>query len=320
MQITGTKLARKKKKSGAFLSLPLFSRKKKPKRRTRAQKQADATKLKVSLGITASIIICAAAAVGFVMLDKYIKKVSPVAERFGPIEINKPSWYNDHLGTFIAAAIGGTDFQIVPGTTQFVAEELESLSWLYDVKVRARKDKIEVSANFRKPVALITAGGSKYYLDANMVVLDYLPMAELNIIRIEGLDSRTMPAPSNQWFADDAAAAIKLIDYLSRMDAKSTPKAPLLAEIKSIDMTNYNGRKHTSSKMPHIVLFAHDGTEIQWGVAIGQLVRYFESSDAEKLTQLYNTYKEHGTVQGSRSNEKFKYLDLRVPQGKVPLP
>jgi hypothetical protein len=313
-------LARRKKKSGSFLSIPLFTNKKKPKRRTRAQKQANATRLKLSLSIAAIITIFAAATVGFVFLKGYVEKVSPVTERFGPIKINRPLWYNDHLGSFIAAALGGTEFQLVPGTARDVAEELEKLSWLYDVKVITRKDRIKVTAGFRKPVAVVNAGGSKYYLDANMVVLDYLPMTELNIIAIDGVDTRTIPPPSNQWFADDADAATELIDLLARMDAKSTPDAPLLAEIKSINMTNYDGRKDPSSKRPHIVLFAHDGTEIFWGAAVGQSARYFEATDTEKLGQLYSDYKRYGTVQGSRSNEKFKYLDLRVPQGKIPLP
>ena len=263
-------------------------------------------------------MICTAAAVGFVMLDKYVEKVSPVAARFGPIEINRPLWYNDHLGSVIAAALGGTEFQIVPGMARSVGERLETLSWLDDVKVRTRKDRIKVTASYRKPVALVTVGGSKYYLDANMVVLEYLPMSELNIIRIEELDARTISPPGTEWHAEDAAAAIKLIDMLDRMDAKVTPKAPLLAEIKSVDMTNYDGRKYSSSKKPHIVLFAHDDTEILWGAAVGQSAN-FEAIDQEKLGQLYSDYKRYGTVQG-RSNEKFKYLDLRVPQSKVPLP
>jgi hypothetical protein len=253
------------------------------------------------------------------MLDKYVEKVSPVAERFGPIKINRPSWYNDHLGSFIAAAIGGTEFQLVPGTAQFVAKELGKLSWLYDVKVITRKDRIEVTAGFRKPVAVVNASDSKYYLDGDMVVLDYLPMAELNIVAIDGLDTRTIPPPANQWFAYDASAAIRLLKELKKIYIKSTPNKPLLAEIKSIDMANYNGRKHSSSKKPHIVLFAHDGTEIFWGAAVGQSARYFESTDVEKLTQLYNLYKEHGTVQG-RLSGKFKYIDLRVPHSKIPLP
>lgn len=312
-------LGRKKKKSSSFLSIPLFSGKKKTKRQTRAQREAVIARRKMILGISASIIICTAAAVGFVLLDE--KNVED-SHRMGKLYMpDRPDWYNDNLDNLITMVLDGSEFPIEPGMARFIAERLESLSWLYGVKVTTVKDGLSVFANYRKPVAVVKVGGYDYYLDADMTVMEYVPLGGIMIVRIEGLESRVIASPGQKCNAEDAAAAVKLIDILSRMDDESTPDKPLLGEIKSINVANYNGRKRSSHKIPHILLYANDGTEIQWGAAIGQSARYFEATDAEKLAQLYSNYKKHGTVQGSRSTkEKFKYLDLRFPQKKVPMP
>ena len=310
-------MARKKKKGSSFLSLPLFSGKKKAKRVTRAQREARLAKRKLVLGVSASIILCSLAAVAFVVLeDKYVEKDQRVGKLFMP---GRPAWYNDRLDNLMTQVLEGSEFTIEPGMARFIAERLESWSWMSDVSVSTGKDGLTVFANYRKPVALVSIGGSKYYIDSDMTVMDYVPLGSVTIVKIEGLESRAIAAPGEIWHADDAAAAVQLIDLLNRMDEKSTPGKPLLGEIRAVDVANYNGRKNLHSDVPHIVLYANDGTEIQWGAAVGQSARYFEASDEEKLGQLYSDYKQYGTVQG-RSGELFKYLDLRVPQEKIPMP
>ena len=324
-------MARKKKKknSGPFLGIPLFPGKK-AKRRTRAQRDADTAKRKMTIGISVSIMLCTAAAVGFVMLDKYIKNVSPVASATGSLHLlNTPAWYNDHLDTVIASAVGGTEFNITADMAKAIAENLELLPWLYNVQVMTKKDRIEVAADFRKPIAMLEMGNRKYYLAATPVagsndvvvhVLNYIPIGKLPIVNIEGISAREIPLAGSQWNAEDVAAAVDLLVIFSRMDARSTPEKPLLAELAAIDVTNYNARKYrSSSSRPHIILYAHDGTEIYWGAAIGQSARYFEASETEKLGQLYSKYKEYGTLQ-CKSNNKVKYLELRVPQKQIPRP
>jgi len=97
------------------------------------------------------------------------------------------------------------------------------------------------------------------------------------------------------------------------MDEISTPEAPLLNEIASIDVSNFGGRK--SSRRPHIVLYAKDGTQVFWGAAYGESARYLEASEREKIAMLYQFYKDHSTIQG-----KVKYIELRHPQEGIPRP
>jgi len=97
------------------------------------------------------------------------------------------------------------------------------------------------------------------------------------------------------------------------MDESVTPEKPLLNEIDSIDMSNFNGRQHNSQ--PHIILYTKDNTEIIWGAEFGTWQRHLEATDGEKLAKLYGYYKEYGSLSGGA-----KYINLRDPQNDVPLP
>ena len=97
------------------------------------------------------------------------------------------------------------------------------------------------------------------------------------------------------------------------MDEISSPDKPLLKEIAGIDVSNLAGRR--SSRKPHIVLYANDGTQVYWGASVGESSRYVEAPEKEKLAMLYGFYKEHGTIQGL-----VKYIELRNPQKSLPLP
>ena len=100
---------------------------------------------------------------------------------------------------------------------------------------------------------------------------------------------------------------------LSRRDQLETSQKPLLSEIASIDVSNFNGRKNNSHA--HIILYAKDYTEIMWGAEVGKWQQYLESTDEQKLAKLYSYYKEEGTLLG-----RAKYINLRDPKYKVPLP
>jgi hypothetical protein len=144
------------------------------------------------------------------------------------------------------------------------------------------------------------------------VVLDFLPIDTLAIVRIKGFSAQP-PKMGQKWSADDVDAAVTLLTALERMDEISTPETPLLNEIANIDVGNFGGRR--SSRKPHIVLYAKDGTQVFWGAAYGESARYLEASEKEKIAMLYEFYKQHGTIQGI-----VKYIELRNPQKAVPRP
>ena len=116
-----------------------------------------------------------------------------------------------------------------------------------------------------------------------------------------------LPPPGEVLQHEDLAAAVAILERLDRMDRITCPKKPLLFEIESIDVSNFNGRH--SDKFPHIVLFSRDNTQIIWGAELDNWHRHLEASDEEKLAKLYSFYKENKTLSG-----KVQIINLRDPQ------
>jgi hypothetical protein len=279
----------------------------------------------MAIALLVSILLCTGAAVGFVYLERYTQAVQPIVSSTGPLRIvNPPYWYNDHLARMIAAAADGAEFELVPDTARKVGEKLSTIAWLKNVKVKTLKDGIEVLADFRTPVALVEVFGRDYYLDAEPIeqtndvvvhVLDYIPIGKLPIVKITGISSRALPPIGSQVDSEDIVEAVKLIPLLHRADTTYNVAQPLVNEISRIDVSNYGN----NTSEPQIVIIAHDGTKVRWGAAVGQSARYFEASENEKLGQLYSFYKANGTIQAV-SHNLARYIDLMVPQNRVPQP
>ncbi len=244
--------------------------------------------------------------------EAYVKSVHP-PEEGSLILVGVPGWANWDLKSRVAAVAGGTRFPLQDETATVVADHLVRLSWLDDVNVQVTHDAVRVQARWRKPIALIEKNGSKFYVDADLVVLDYMAMPHLPIVEVKGVEMKRTPAPGQVFDQPDLAVAVALILLLDRMDAQVTPQNPLLAHIASVDVTCYNGRK--SPHQPHIVLHTKDGTQVNWGAELGEWAKYLEAKDDQKLAKLYTYYKDHGSLSGGA-----KYIDLRDPQDKVSQP
>ncbi len=267
----------------------------------------------VFLILFSALCIAAAIAAVFVLLDRYNKR-SSLGDRVGPLELlDKPAWFNAQLIQKVHSAAGGSEFRLDESTARTVKENLQSTTWLYDVKVRTSSNSVRVSAKYRRPVGLIKQSRATYYIDSDAVVLQYLPIEDLAIIEIKGFSARSIPPAGDTMADDDIAAAIKLLVVLETMDQISTPLAPLLGEIANIDVSNLDARRNRHK--PHIVLYAKDGTQVNWGAAYGRSARYLEASEKEKVAMLYEFYTQHGTIQG-----KVKYIELRNPQETIPRP
>lgn len=257
--------------------------------------------------------IIAAVAAGFVLLDRYVQKITSSGQ-VGPLElVDRPDWFNSELVHKVHEAAGGSEFALDETVARAVAEDLETTAWLYDVKVQTTTRSVQVRAKYRRPVGLIRRSGSTYYIDRDAVVLQYLPIEDLAIVEVKGFSARTIPPVGDTMAGDDIAAALDLLHVLESMDEISTPQAPLLGEIASIDVSNLGGRRNR--RRAHIVLNAKDGTQVNWGAAYGRSARYVEASDQEKVAMLYEFYTQHGTIQGI-----VKYIELRNPQKAVPRP
>jgi hypothetical protein len=260
-------------------------------------------------------IACAVAVIGLLLIyaEKYVKSTRNIQS--GPVVlVGAPGWVGPQLKEQILAHAGGREFPLDENIAAQIQKNLSLSAWLDKVDVLTTNDSFEVSAKFRKPVAVIKSGLSPFYIDEEQVVLDYVPMPHLLIVEIRGLTPvAIMPKFGHVWRRDDLNAAIMLIDRINRRDRMETSVKPLLSEIAAIDVSNYQGRENSSG--PHIVLYTHDNIEIQWGAELDAWQKYLESTDEEKLAKLYGYYKENGTLSG-----RVQYINLRDPIDNIPLP
>ncbi len=286
------------------------------KKLTKTEKKQRSVAVRTTIIIFAFIAVFVAVGVGFVFLDRYVKGNLKLNEKTVPIQlVDFPDWAGGEFKQKIISTAGKSpdDFRPTEDAAMKIGENLATLPWLYDVKVQLTNQAIIVNAKYRKPVGLIKDHDQQFYVDSELVVLDYVPVSKLPIVEITGVPGHllTWRNVGTRWQREDVAAAVELLVLLERMDTQVVPNKPLLAEIKSIDMSNFGGRRSTSQ--PHIVFYAKDGTEIKWGAKKGEWQRHLEAKDEEKLTLLYNTYQELGTVQ-LRAAQKGSFIDLTRPQ------
>jgi hypothetical protein len=272
--------------------------------------------VKVSLFVCAFVLVLA----GFTFLDGYVKKQTTGSSGSRTIELvgDVPNWVSEEIKNRIYAAAtaeannsANDDEKIAASAQQNIAH---LVPWLADTKVRTTHKSILISGRWRKPMLLVTADNkNKFFIDADMVVLDYSPIGNLPVINITGMElSKIPPTPGHVWQGDDLAAAMAVLNRLARMDAVVTPDKPLLHHIDRIDVANFEGRKN--KREPHISLYTKDGTQIIWGAELGTWQRHLESPDDDKLAKLYTYYQQYGTLSG------VKYINLRDPQQKIYLP
>jgi hypothetical protein len=280
--------------------------------RTKREAQARKQTLTTAVKVAAVMFVLVTAGAFLRYAEGYVSSAKPTEEG-RLVLVGVPGWVNWDLKARVVAAAGGDHFPIKEETAEVVARNLAQMSWLDDVEVHVTYDAVCVRARWRKPIALIERGPSKFFVDADLVVLDYMAMAQLPIVEVKGVSLGLPPSPGAVFDRDDLAAAVKLLILLDRMDAEVAPKSPLLEQIASVDVTNYKGRK--DHRDPHIVLNSKDGTLIYWGAEIGEWAKHLEAKDEQKLAKLYTYYKESGSLSAG-----VKYINLYDPQDKVPQP
>lgn len=265
----------------------------------------------VIAGVCAAVL---AVGIGLWLSERYLYTVRQAG--WGPLALeDPPAWVEESLPLQekVVAAAGGAYLPLQEDVAKVLAANLSAVAWLADVQVSVTPMDVRIRAHWRRPVALLEMGTVRFYVDQDLVVLDYVDLPHLGIKRVTGVQGSQVPYLGEVLNGDDLKEAIDILALLECMDVRTTPGRPLLSEIESIDVTNFQGRKN--AKDPHVVLFAKDGTQVIWGAEIGTWGKHLEAKDEEKLGRLYSYYKECGSLMGL-----VKYIDLRAPQYEVPSP
>ncbi|MCI0499026.1 MAG: hypothetical protein L0Y36_05025 [Planctomycetales bacterium] len=277
------------------------------------------TAMKITLSIMFLTVLVAGGAIGLIYLDRYVKTDAAEKTPDGSLKLSDaPAWLNQDWVDALVKTAGGKRFALDQDSARLVARRLEGLSWLADVRVQTTPEFLEVSATYRRPLGWVQANRNrKVYLDIEMHVLDYIPVTAIPVIQITGLAKTTVPEPGQVWLADDAKAAIELLNRLYLMDIQFQQKQnipkPLMDEIENIDVSNFAARNSRSA--PNIILNVKDGTRIYWGAAWGQSAVYLEADENVKLARLYEYFIDHNhTLQGSAKNIELRWLEDSIPR------
>lgn len=231
----------------------------------------------------------------------------------GPLVLaNQPAWVSQELLEKVYHTLGAKEFPLRQESAAAVAGLLDELSWMDPIRVQIAHDSLQVQAHWHKPIALVHSGTTRFYVDANSVALEYIPLPDLPLVTIRGVRVTRVPTLGRVLEREDLKAAVDLVALLQWMDQQTVPTKPLLREIEQIDVNNFRGR--SKRDRPHILLVAKDKTPIEWGAEIGTWAQFLEASDEEKLANLYTYYQERGTVQGG-----VKQIKLWVPR-TIPQP
>ncbi|MEJ2702057.1 MAG: hypothetical protein P8Z79_06405, partial [Sedimentisphaerales bacterium] len=289
----------KKKQQGRTKSI-LFKRGASKKRRN-SRAGVLGPRLVSMLKLLGAVSALCGIAIGLVLLDKYVGETTAAPKDGIRAElVDVPAWVTEPLQEKVCAAARGysgnprLDEDAALSVQRQIAEQV---AWLDNVEVRITHGCLRIQGHWRKPIALVKSGLTKFYVDAEQVVLDYVPMPNLSIVRVTGLPLVTAVPPLGEvWPRNDLAAAVQILERLDRMDKTLTPDKPLLSEIDRINVSNYKGREN--DKNAHVILYSKDNTEIVWGAEIGTWQRQLESTDEEKLAKLYGYYKIYGTLSG----------------------
>lgn len=267
------------------------------------------------MAIIAIAAVLGAAAFGFYFLEDYVSR-EKLGQSRPTLELLMPAWVNRTLEDKVYAAATAylPELVIDEDTAKAVYEGLsEKLVWLTDTKVQVSSERVVVSGRWRRPIAVVSLNRQDFYVDQDLVLLDYVGLSEMLLPEIRGLRGGSGAGPGVKWDQPDLRSAVRILLMLHRMDRQLAAENPLLAHIKAIDVTNYDGRDRRSN--PHIVLYAQDDTQIIWGAEPERWQRHAEASDQEKLGKLYRYYKQFGTLQTG-----VRYIDLRQPQGRIRQP
>ena len=274
------------------------------------KKNDTRTKLYATLKIIAVFGLVGLVGAFFAWAARYVQ-ASRQHQTGDLVFVDPPAWVDQTLLSRVTDTVGDR-FYLRPGVAEEVSTSLNRVPWLYDVTVKVIHETVRVHAQWRKPLATVKSGRVHFCVDRDLVVLDALDLP-LSMVSIEGVRYRHKPAVGSRLEQEDLAAAVDLIDILHGMDEQQAPAPPLLAQIDTLDISNFRGRD--AKQASHIFLTTKEKTRIDWGAEIGAWGENLENSDTKKLAQLYTAFKE---LNYSFSNLRF--INLKDSPYEVPFP
>lgn len=169
-------------------------------------------------------------------------------------------------------------------------------------------NKIKVSLELRKPIALVKSKGNVFLVDSDSIRLPgrYYKWPDSNEYTMSILVDKLkdVPISGKKWNDQRVLAGVDIVKFLKKN------KADKLLRIENVDVSGVGSRFLT--RKSDIILWTKNGTKIKWGCSplCGEAD---ELSDADKLRNLFSVAR----VTGNKF-DGLEYVDVRWtrPVGK----
>ncbi len=167
-----------------------------------------------------------------------------------------------------------------------MADRLGAVGWVERVNFvrKTSEAKVQVSANYRYPVAMVKRDDTYFLVDAHRIRLPGSYRYEPTWKLVQGVTAEA-PQAGAVWMGEDLTAGLAVLDRIARES--------FAYQVTGVHVENYAGR--VDPYRSHILL-ATDRSEgrIAWGSALGQEVE--ENFAEQKLALLRANYRETGRV------------------------
>lgn len=231
---------------------------------------------------------------------------------------DRPAWMSDALALQIASAArpgalrSSMDHDLLKETTQ----ALQLNPWVRNVRQVRRTfgktpgDTIEISCEYRAPVALVASRGQYVMVDGEGVKLPekfainaqqapaimFGPDGHITLRVIEGVATLPPFTDGQKWPGEDLQAGLDLVKLLYGRACTD--------EIHRVNVSNFKGRRN--GREPQLTLITRYNSEIRWGEAVRQNF-YAELHPTEKLERLAFLKERLGRVDGG-----YSWIDIRL--------
>lgn len=189
-----------------------------------------------------------------------------------------------------------------PTLCEEIAAVMRDVGWVHEVKsVRRYPDRrIEVTCDYRRPVAMVRDGESFYLIDEHAVRLPGRYVNDSTLPLIQGVASAA-PTPGATWPGDDVLAGLAVSQIVA--------KESFADQIAAVLVSNYGGRE--DPRAAHLQLATdRAGGRIIWGSAPGEEIE--ENTVEAKLRLLRSNFRRFGRVDAGR-----EVIDISVHPDRV---
>jgi hypothetical protein len=306
--------------------------KKKPKPQPKALKVRDperiARRRRAALHVLGFILMAGFLAGGFYILRQYVAR--DVAFEATPPKVvlmNRPAWMSDFLAEQITRAIrpqGGhsaLNREMPRDVVEMLRQDEHIAPWIVKVNqvrlVFGQKpgDTLEVSCEYRVPVALVRSHDAYYLVDERGVLLPehytdkqleriiFGRDGQVNIRVVQGVRSGRPARAGLVWGGEDLSSGLDLVKLLHGL--------PYAKDITRVDVSNFKGRQNPQAAQ--LVLITRYNTQVQWGRPINAQDFFVEVSPAEKLRHMRDIFQQYGRVDAGHP-----WVDLRFDNVTYP--